>query len=761
MTNNLLEQSLGLFGMRCSWQKMVAIANLATAMGILISLNTSLLCAQKNLPVITRARRRHIGGGCLYVAFLSLALSASALGQAWSGILDPSRATTWSGVGIPGGLPDGAWTQCGATIAAGASVATINTALAGCAAQHFVLLGPGTFNLSSNIKWNTSQVVLRGSGPISTILKFSAGGSCYNGNVGICLLAPSNVFDNSGSVLRPCGGGGSSNCADWSAGYAQGTTSITLINVGSSTPTTNTILYLDQANDATCPNSALVQGDSTTVTGGISCSGNDGAFGRVMSGVKYSQVEAHKVTSISCVSGTCTVGISPPVINNNIRTGQTPGAWWNSSNMFQSGVENLTADYGTASLSAGITMYDCYQCWVSNERDLEPVVSSPAMHDHFQWAQTFQSEIIDSYAFGVQSGGGNVSYGLEATESGAWLLQNTIFDQISSPFIFDNICGGVVGFIFTWDNLYSNPNFMQTSLPSHDAGNCMNLYEGLDANALQSDNQHGNSPGATVFRSHIAGQMPNPFNKSQQTQSFGVDAKARAWNVIGNVLGMGLCVGGANNGKAVDEASQCPGGTISGSYHNQYEVSPFTHGGSNTNCNTSIYSLGWGGTSSGCTNPGPTGEAAGNEPSATSFSMMRWGNWDTVTQTVQWNSAEVPTTGITFVNNNAVPATHTLPCSFYLPCTKPSWWGTMPFPAIGPDVTGGDLAGVGGFAYRIPARVCYETTAQDSVNYPGTAIIAFNAPTCYSGVTPPPPPAPANSIFAQGQATMTGTMVLR
>jgi len=38
---------------------------------------------------------------------------------------------------------------------------------------------------------------------------------------------------------------------------------------------------------------------------------------------------------------------------------------------------------------------------------------------------------------------------------------------------------------------------------------------------------------------------------------------------------------------------------------------------------------------------------------------------------------------------NSAPADHRLPNSFYL-SKKPSWWGNMPWPAIGPDVTGGD-----------------------------------------------------------------------
>ena len=66
--------------------------------------------------------------------------------------------------------------------------------------------------------------------------------------------------------------------------------------------------------------------------------------------------------------------------------------------------------------------------------------------------------------------------------------------------------------------------------------------------------------------------------------------------------------------------------------------------------------------------------------------LMRWGNYDTKTNLVQWNTSEVPS-GLS-VYANSVPASQILPASFYL-SAKPSWWGTMPWPPIGPEVLGG------------------------------------------------------------------------
>src|SRR5580704_3169202 len=103
--------------------------------------------------------------------------------QLWSGVISPTRAITWSNAGIPGGLPDGSWTQCGSTIApygssgSPGSTSTINSQLSACGAKTYVLLGSGTFYLTGTITPKNQQVV-RGMGANSTFLQFYGQGSC-------------------------------------------------------------------------------------------------------------------------------------------------------------------------------------------------------------------------------------------------------------------------------------------------------------------------------------------------------------------------------------------------------------------------------------------------------------------------------------------------------------------------------------------------------------------------------------------------------
>ena len=71
------------------------------------------------------------------------------------------------------------------------------------------------------------------------------------------------------------------------------------------------------------------------------------------------------------------------------------------------------------------------------------------------------------------------------------------------------------------------------------------------------------------------------------------------------------------------------------------------------------------------------------DPQVAVTTMLCKGNYDTVNAAVQWNCLEVPTG--TPIYSNACPVTHTLPASLYLG-SKPPFWTSMPWPAVGPDV---------------------------------------------------------------------------
>jgi hypothetical protein len=126
--------------------------------------------------------------------------------------------------------------------------------------------------------------------------------------------------------------------------------------------------------------------------------------------------------------------------------------------------------------------------------------------------------------------------------------------------------------------------------------------------------------------------------------------------------------------------------------------------------------------------------------------LMRWGNYDVVHGSVQENSNETASSAPVYPGL-ASPAT-TFPASFYL-STQPTWWSfpngsAAPWPGIGPDVTGGNISGVGGHAWLNPAANCYLNNMGGATNG-SSGPLTFNPSTCYpTAASSSGPPAPLN-----------------
>jgi hypothetical protein len=275
------------------------------------------------------------------------------------------------------------------------------------------------------------------------------------------------------------------------------------------------------------------------------------------------------------------------------------------------------------------------------------------------------------------------------------LVENNIFQHVAVPMLSDGAAGSVFGYNFSFDDFYNVSGWAQASWYQHGPGNSYFLWEGNDGFGLTADDVHGTAHFITAFRNRAHGVDPG---KTMQTVPIHIYTFNRFFNVVGNVLG--------DNAYHVNYSSQV--------------------GGSTTNCDKSIYALGWGGNcSSG---------SLKNDPLVVS-TLLRWGNYDTVNDANRFVATEVPSGSSLYPN--AVPSTQALPASLYL-SGMPAFWGAVPWPAIGPDVTGGDDTGVNGHAYRIPARRCYENGTKSG------GILVFNADACYGAGAPRPPTAPSN-----------------
>src|SRR5881296_1671347 len=612
----------------------------------------------------------------LLCSLILLCLSAPAHAQLWSGIIDPSRAVDWNQAGIPGGIPNRT-TVC-ATLDPGATAAQINSAIAACPSGQVVFLNAGTYNLSGAIIIAKSNVTLRGAGPDQTKLVFSSGGGCGNTTAVVCV---------SGSGQWS---GGPDNLTAWTAGYAQGTTVITLASV--TNLAVGQVLILDQLDDASDPGTVYVCGT-------LSCSSEGQAAGGGRGG-NHAQMQFAEVKAIN--TATRQVTISPGLYMPNWRASQSPSAWWANTLAQNVGIENLLLDNRTAGAGSITVFNNAYKSWMKN-------IASIGGGSRSHVDQQYSSNLVvrDSFFWGAS--GANLSYGIETWMSGNTLVENNIFQHVTTPLLLGAGAGSVYSYNYATDEYSTNPAWLYPAAMEHDPGTSMNLYEGNIVPSMMQDTIHGTHNFGTYFRNRLSGV---DGVQTSQTVPLLLESYSRYANIVGNVLG-------------------------TSGYHNKYQTN---QGGSTTNCNTSIYNMGWGGT--------VCSAGVGND-AITVNTVMRWGNYDTVTGAPQWNVSEVPSSLSLY--GTAVPADHTLPASFYLSAT-PSFWGTMPWPPIGPDVSGGDIPGVGGHAYLIPAQLCYNNSAKDA-----NGILIFNANICYNTALDTTPPAvsltaPANGVTVSGTA---------
>lgn len=398
---------------------------------------------------------------------------------------------------------------------------------------------------------------------------------------------------------------------------------------------------------------------------------------------RRSQQEVKQVVSINRKARTITV--TPPIEMTNWRTSQAPGIWWNGATAYRVGIENMTLDYSSDGKrgSGGLVLSQAAECWVKNVRSL----SGGLNHVMAEYG-TAQIEVVDSYFYGKKHGGPE-AYGVNLLDNSDSLVENNIFQNVEMMMPEEDT-GSVFAYNYQVSGVQNNPGWLGATLYANHGVNASELYEGNDASQELADNIHGTGTSLTFFRNRIRGQdMPA---MGEHLMAVTDRAFNRAENFVGNSLGTSTA---ETLGYQIAAGKAFPSGYI--------------------------YSL-------GTTSQNGTAIPADRVVEA---SLLRWGNYDTYTNAVRWcgnssdpgwaatcnHTSEIPTTAIAFIHGNPVPASTSLPKSFYLGAQPPFWktpYATPPWPAIGPDVTGGNAPdGAGGYSYAIPAQLCYANTAFD------------------------------------------------
>lgn len=564
----------------------------------------------------------------------------------WSSVLSSSRAINWGNVGAPN--IEVIRTQCGSTIAAygssgsPVSASTINTALAACPYNGFVLLGPGTFYLSSAIFFpiggsssiscttSCSNITLRGTGANSTFLIFSGAGSSGNcGGHSIC--AGSTDLNYWGGASNVANFTGASATSTVTAGtYTQGGTFLSLSSV--TNLAVGAPLILDQIDDQG-DNGGLYSGCEIgiSVANGQPFGDSSGSCAPVAlingsergSGNLTTIRGQQQIVNVVAItgSGPFTVQVSPGIYAPNWATGKTPQGWWATHPVYNDAVENLSQDITAITSSTnGITFFNCTGCWVKGVRSITTSSAGTGWY-HVGFTICNKCTVRDSYHYGFTGD----DYGFTVNIGSDILMENNIGQTPGEDFFIDSDCEGCVWtYNFSVNPLFTgNSAWMSQSSFFHGLS-LYDLAEGNIGSGLYSDSFHGTHIFNTQFRNRWDGHEQNQGSvTSQSTVAIRLSAGSRFDNVIGNILGS-------------------PG------YHTTYKALP---GATSTTLYKSVIGVGLypeSNVNDGLSNP----------------TTMYWGNWDNVTNAVRWcgdssntgwsttcaSTSEIPTT----VNEGAV-----------------------------------------------------------------------------------------------------------
>jgi hypothetical protein len=323
------------------------------------------------------------------------------------------------------------------------------------------------------------------------------------------------------------------------------------------------------------------------------------------------------------------------------------------------GVRDLTMQGSGATPDEGVGLFNCYGCWVKGVT----VLNSHQM-GVYCW-QCVHAEVSNSYFYNYGRGGTARPFdptGVKYQGADDYIANN-IFQKGSPCTMAEGPADGTVVAYNFCINSDTETDSAFGGTEQHSAGDDYELYEGNMAYEQIADQNHGTHLAETFYRNFYTGWEScasgncGSGNTAKISETFGIGVLGynRYANMVANVLG-------------------------TAGYTTTY-----TWTQANWDANFSAFALGSGNTAVSPTVP---------FDSVAVSTSYRWGNWDNVNAATQFNTTEVPTAISGFpqsVPTSSCTASLSCPASFYYP-SRPAWYfSATPFPAIGPDVTWGNV----------------------------------------------------------------------
>lgn len=346
----------------------------------------------------------------------------------------------------------------------------------------------------------------------------------------------------------------------------------------------------------------------------------------------------HYVTSIRGK----TINFSPPLPIDMANAPKiTP---WRSIILVGFGLEDMTFDMTDSSAIAPIFYAQAYSCWIKG------VEVANTQRRQMWFYQMVNCEIRRCYVHDTIGTGPNhegIDLALECCFN---LIEDNICINAGKPAIILGDWGGgctgnVIGYNYVHNaNTAASPVEYSISV-NHGPHNVMNLVEGNVGQGVNSDGYFGSTSHNTFFRNYLSGDYPSNVD-------WPITVQMCKWsyymNFVGNVLGK------SGLGQIYQAAGSDYPNTVKVIWELGYP-----------NTGNTAYSGTYDGTPTTPGNADPTSK----RDIAVEGSAIRHGNFDYTTDSTIWDSSI---------------ADHSLPDSLYL-SARPAWWGSLAWPAIGPD----------------------------------------------------------------------------
>lgn len=470
----------------------------------------------------------------------------------------------------------------------------------------------------------------------------------------------------------------------WTGGLTQG--SMVIAVASASGLSVGQTIILDETN----PPWVNTAGNAGSCGSSNTCGRNDNPVGFGGGSDKRAHMQ---MTVITAINGTSITIRDPISYTHSAARSPMVFYWSGPGNITYAGIEDVFINANNKDYA--INMAFCTYCWAKGVR-VDNLARS-AVLSYYGYGNIVRDSYINSTNTGAPT-----QYGFESILSGNLLIENNIIWNVTAPLIPESSSGVVYAYNYAHNVV---PGNLFASIEPHLAHNNFILLEGNDVDRIQYDDVWGSASHGTMFRNRV-----NGVGEKKTNYRTPMVLSAYQWymNVVGNVLG-------------------------DTSRHTTYSC----HDGNRITSDTYIYDLGY---VNGCVYGGAT------EPGART-TLMRWGNWDAMHQGTLYCSAaggncaaDERASSVATFPGLASPS-QTLPASFYL-SAKPAWWGSAPWPAIGPDVTctSNCVSNAGNKANKIPARLCYEASAKNGNGY----LTAYDPSTCYASTAAAPLAAPSN-----------------